>query len=61
MHQSLVKAVEEAELVAAAVDIDRIRFQAARSAIREALRTEGIAEQIDELVLDLLTALASVA
>ena len=54
-HRALAEAVETAEAVATGVAIDGLRFQAARSMIREALTTDGVASRIDELVLDVLT------
>ncbi len=55
LHQELVALAERAEGVAGELDFDPTRqFQHARRAIREALREEGIAAELDLAVSDLL-------
>ncbi|GMV86386.1 MAG: BseRI endonuclease [Dehalococcoidia bacterium] len=54
LHRELADAAGVAEAVAAAVDIGGMGFVRARGKIREALREDGIAGRIDELVAQLL-------
>ena len=54
LHRELADAAGVAETVAAAVDIGGMGFVRARGKIREALREDGIADRIDELVAQLL-------
>jgi len=54
-HRKLVELAEEAEAVAATVDVSSWRsFQAQRRLIRQALDQAGLAGAIDDLVLELL-------
>jgi N-6 DNA methylase len=51
LHVHLARLAERAELVAAAVDLDDAwQFQKARRVVREALREDGIASEIDRAV-----------
>jgi hypothetical protein len=55
LHADLVKAAEHAEQITAAVELpENIHFIRARQKIREALRDDGVAQSIDELVDKLL-------
>jgi hypothetical protein len=55
-HGCLVELAERAEVVAAGIDVTGVRtFQAKRRLIREALESEGVAEEIDTLVVDLVS------
>jgi hypothetical protein len=55
LHRRLAQAAERAERVAAAVPISEGEyFMRTRHRIREALREEGVAQQIDALVAELL-------
>ena len=55
LHNRLAKAAERAEAVAANVVIpDNMYFVTARGRIREALREDGVAAEIDGLVAELL-------
>jgi hypothetical protein len=55
LHQDLIAAASEAEMIAAAVEIpEAMKFQRARKLIRDALTESGIAPHIDELVGRLL-------
>lgn len=55
LHKALAEAAREAEALAAAVALpDGVRFQRARSLVRDALIESGLAEKIDALVGQLL-------
>ncbi|WP_374944434.1 N-6 DNA methylase [Sphingomonas sp.] len=55
LHLALAAAAEEAEQVAAGVEIDPARpFTDAHSRIRSTLRSHGVAERIDNLVAELI-------
>ncbi len=57
LHKELVKKAREAEKLAAAVELrEGLHFVRARRLIRDALREEGIAQEIDGLVEELLRA-----
>lgn len=57
LHRHLAAAAERAEQVAASVSLpDNINFIRARQRIRDALRADGVAGRIDELVARLLEA-----
>lgn len=58
LHAKLAAAAARAETVAAAVDLEGLRFQAARGRIREALAADGVAGEVDDLVRELVGALA---
>jgi hypothetical protein len=54
-HRRLVELAEAAEQLSATVEVSEARaFQAQRRLIREALDKEGLASEIDELVIDLV-------
>jgi SAM-dependent methyltransferase len=56
LHQELAQAARRAEEVAASVPLEsRIHFVAARRHIRETLREDGVAQQMDEMVSNLLS------
>ncbi|HVA81583.1 MAG TPA: N-6 DNA methylase, partial [Candidatus Binataceae bacterium] len=55
LHDSLAKAAERAEKVAAAVELpESIHFTRARKMIRDALRDSGVSKEIDEFAASLL-------
>ncbi|MDA2916737.1 N-6 DNA methylase [Nitrospinae bacterium AH_259_B05_G02_I21] len=55
LHRELAKKAREAEKLAAAVDLrEGLHFVSARRLIRDALREQGIAQEIDDLVEELL-------
>lgn len=54
VHLELVKAAEQAEKIAAGVNLPKMSFQAQRKRIREALELQGVAEKINSLVGQLL-------
>lgn len=54
LHQDIADAGVQAEAVSGGVDISGLSFVPARTRIREALRTDGIAGKIDALVETLL-------
>jgi len=55
LHSALVRAATHAEKVAAAVELkEGMHFIRARQRIREALRNDGIAQKMDEMVAELL-------
>ena len=55
LHTQLAKAAAHAEKVAAGVQLrEGMHFVKARQTIREALREDGIAQKIDDLVAELL-------
>lgn len=54
-HQELVRLVEHAEMVAAKVDLDGAKtFQAERKRIREAMDKDGVAADIESVVMRIL-------
>jgi hypothetical protein len=54
-HERLVKLAEDAEKTAAATDVSAPKtFQAKRRLIRQALEGAGIAQEVDQLVLELI-------
>lgn len=57
LHLELVRLGEEAEGVAAGVNVDDVGFQAARGRVRAALNESGIAVQMEEAVASLLVGL----
>lgn len=55
LHRDLAEAAEEAEKIAAKVELSEgVKFQRARGLIRTALGEAGIAQKIDRLVAQLL-------
>jgi len=55
LHRALARAAAHAEQVAAAVKLSEgMHFVKARQKIRAALREDGVAEKIDQLVAELL-------
>lgn len=55
LHRRLLEAAEEAEKVAAAVELkEGEHFVRARKRIRDALREDGVAAKMDTLVAELL-------
>lgn len=57
VHRDLARAAIEAEKIAAEVDLpEKVKFQAARKLVREALAKAKLAQRIDDLVVTLLGA-----
>jgi hypothetical protein len=55
LHLALAEAAEEAERIAAAVELpEGVRFQRARGMVRAALAAAGASQEIDRLVAELL-------
>jgi hypothetical protein len=55
LHEALVAAAEDAERIAAGVELDLDRpFTDSRSRIRAALRSDGVADRLDNLVAELI-------
>jgi hypothetical protein len=61
VHARLTVLAEKAEQVAADVELDDAwQFQKARRITRDALREDGVADEIDEAVAELLAAVADI-
>lgn len=61
LHATLAELAAQAESVAAAVDLQATwQFQKARRVTREALREDGVADEIDDVVTTLLGAAAAI-